>query len=275
MNTLYMFVNSERPDQYLNSLVYCVLRKDVRKIVFVHIKGLADTEQTPKNLEGLSGRVMGAVQSQLEGLAERGEYLFKSGARPGERVLLKNEYPDAKAAEIQGYYKSCRDLAISYSNDELDYLDLRARLRAIAKNGRNAYVDVTAIKKRYLGDIVAAGLVEGLVGLHTFDLVGSQADFDRPWRTLIHELEQTPTPGFQYANILDTPVYRSCVRLVVVRAPRLSFSIAATAAFLIAVALGNWLLGPQSPWIQRLFLASSAASILSLIFVFLKPRDGQ
>jgi hypothetical protein len=275
MNSLYIFVNSERPDQYLNSLVYCALRRDVRKVEFIHIKGFAETTAGPKNLDGLSGRVMGAVQSQLEGLAERGEYSFRSGPRSGERILLKNEYKDSRAEEIKAYYKSFRDLAISYSNVELDYVDLRSRLRQIAKDGRQAYVDVTAIKKRYLGDVVAAGLVEGLGGLHTFDLLAEQPDFERPWRTLMHELEQPVPPAFQYANILDTPVYRECARLVVVRAPRLAASVITTVILLTAVALGDWRLGPQSPWTQAMFAVSAAASILSLISVFFTPRGNQ
>ncbi|HEY4812473.1 MAG TPA: hypothetical protein VIH71_15590, partial [Solirubrobacteraceae bacterium] len=150
------------------------------------IKGLDDNEQLPKGSGGLSARLMGAVQAQLEGLAERGEYLFKDD--PGKRILLKNEYTDSEAARIQAYYANCRSLSISYSNDELEYTDLRARLSDIAKDGREAYVDVTAIKKRYLGDLVAAALIEGLAGLYTFDpLESHKPDFVRPWRMLIHE----------------------------------------------------------------------------------------
>ncbi len=212
MKSLHLFVNSERPDQYLNSLVHCVLRHDVRKVIFVHIKGLDDAEQSSlKGSGGLSARLMGAVQAQLEGLAERGEYLFKDGPHSGERVLLKNEYTDLEATHIQAYYANCRNLSISYSNDELEYTDLRTRLSDIAKDGREAYVDVTAIKKRYLGDLVAAALIEGLRGLYTFDLLGShKPDFDRPWRTLLHALESAPAPAFRYTNILDTEIYREC-----------------------------------------------------------------
>lgn len=65
MRSLYIFVNAERPDPYLNSLVYCVLRRDVRRIVFIHIKGLTDVANASKSPDGLSGRVMGTVQAQL------------------------------------------------------------------------------------------------------------------------------------------------------------------------------------------------------------------
>ncbi|MCY1060154.1 hypothetical protein [Nannocystis sp. SCPEA4] len=273
MKSLYIFVDSERPDQYLNSLVYCALRCDVRKVKFVHIKGLGAEGKSIRNIDGLSGRVMSAVQVQLEGLAERGEYVFMSGPRSGERVLLKAD-PKARATEVQLYYKSCRDIAISYSNEEIDYLDLQRLLKTIAKTERGAYVDITAIKKRYVGDIVAAALVEGLAGLYTFDLLSNvQPNFDQPWQNLVHELEASNQAAFQYVNIVDTAIYRKCAHTVVVRAPRLAISAISTVAFSTAVALGYWYLGAQSPWTQTFFAVSGAASVLSVMFVFFTPRS--
>lgn len=274
MKSLYLFVDSERPDQYLNPLVFCILQHDVRRIVFLHIKGLRDTDSTGLSVDGLSGRVMAAVQGQLEGLAERGEYICSSGTHSGQHVMLATEYGDEEARRIREYYGRCRKLPISFSNEELDYDNLRTRLRTIAREGRAAFVDVTAVKKRYLGDVVAAGLVEGLTGLFTFDLT-SQLDFEHPWRMLIHDLEKGERIRFLYLNLLDTPLYRTCTKLVVIRAPRLIAAVAATVLTLILVLVGYRMVGADSAIIQVGFVVSALASVLSLVFVFLPPRGNQ
>lgn len=272
MRSLYIFVDSERPDQYLNPLVHCILHEDVRHVVFLHIKGLSDAVRDGGLAAGLSGRVMGTVQAQLEGMAERGEYTFFAGHRDGERVLLAAEYPDVEATQIQGYYRQCRRLSIQFANEELEYEALRGRLRRIATARQDAFVDITAVKKRYLGDIVAASLVEGIKGLFVFDLKGAKPDFERPWRMLIHDLEKQVPASYEYVNILNTAVYRTCARLVVVRAPRRMIAVVATVLLLGLALLIYGPLGSDSALVTGLFLIAAVASILSLLFVFMPPR---
>lgn len=269
MKSLYIFVDSERSDQYLNSIVHCVLRRDVRRVVFIHIKGLSSN---PQATDGLSGRALGAVQSQLDGLAERGEYMA-TGLASARRVHLSELYDKDRAQAAQAVYKGCRDHAVVFSNEELVYGSLRGRLRDIAAEGDTAYVDVTAIKKRYLGDLVAAGLVEGLLGLYTFDLINIRPDFERPWRMLIHELEAHEPTAFAYTNILDTEVYRACTKLVALRSPALKWAALATVALLAVVLVAYRNLGANDPVTQTFFVVSSLASIASLIFVFIPPRS--
>jgi hypothetical protein len=266
VKTLYIFVDSERSDQYLNSIVHCVLRRDVRRVVFIHIKGLTSN---PQATDGLSGRALGAVQSQLDGLAERGEYMT-TNAVP-RRVQLSELYGD-RARAVQAFYKSCRDHSVVFSNEELAYGSLRARLRAVAAEGDAAYVDITAIKKRYLGDLVAAGLVEGLRGLYTFDLINTKPDFESPWRMLIHELEAHQPATFAYTNILDTEVYRACTKSVALRAPALKWTALATVILLAVVLVAYGKLGPTDTITQAFFVTSSLASIVSLVLVFVPPR---
>lgn len=271
MKSLVLFVDSERADQYLNSIVHCVLRLDVRRVTFVHIAGLIDSPEG----HGLSGRAMGAVQAQLDGLAERGEYLFTAGPDAGQRRLLTDIYASERAREIQALYRHCRNTPLQYNNEEIEYSNLRQCLRRIAQHGTDAYIDVTAIRKRYLGDLVAAGLVEGIQGLYTFDLTGERPTFEQPWRMLIHDLDGCDPSAFSYTNILNTPVYQACVRLVARRAPALRITIGATVALLVAVAVAAWYFGPESGAIRTLFAISGIASILSLVFVFMPPGRAQ
>jgi hypothetical protein len=269
MNSLYIFVDAERPDQYLNSLVYCVLKRDVRRVTFAHIKGLIPSTESS---DGLSGRVMGKVQAQLAALSEDGEYLITSGERSGQRLDLRKECGEEKAAQTRAYYSRCRDLSVSYSNEEIEYAQLREYLRRIARQSATTFVDVTAIRKRYLGDLVAGGLVEGLGGLHTFDII-LPADFDRPWLMLIHELEPGGSKAFAYTNLLDTQVYKSCKRSVVVRTPGYWMALTATLILITAAVVAFTQLGPSSNATQGFFYVSSVASILSLAFMFLVPRS--
>lgn len=275
MKSLYIFADSERPDQYVNSIVHCVLDRDVRNIHIIHIQGFGSSRDPDPGaqVDGFSARLLGSIQVQLDGLAERGEYTFADGKRKGERRLLASEYSSERAEQIQELYRRCRALSLSYSNADIAYDELRSRLRLIAKEGRSAYVDVTSIRKKYIGDVVAAGLVEGLRQLHTFDMLLPKLDYDRPWTMLIHDLLGDTSRLFSYTNILDTPVYRECARVVVIRAPRLALSAIATVLLLGAASIAYWQIGSTNQVVQTVLAMSGVASILSLVFVFITPRS--
>ena len=255
MNSIILFVDSERADQYLNPIVYCVLRLDVRKVTFIHIRGLLAGEEST-GARGLSGRAMGAVQAQLEGLVERGEYLFTTAEHAGQRRQLADIYGEQGAREIRAFYRQCRDAPLEYNNEEISYSDLRKCMHRIAKLGSGVYIDVTAIRKRYIGDLVAASLIEGIEGLYTFDLVGVSPNFREPWRVLMHELDEQPS-AFSYTNLLNTPVYRACVRLVALRAPALKVSLLTTVALLVAVVVVSQFLEPDNVGIRVMFTISA------------------
>lgn len=271
MNELYVFVDSERPDQYLNSIMHCVLEREVRTIVFLHIKSLTSADADRHN-PGLSGRVMAAVQSQLEGLAERREYLSHADSPALARKNLTEIYGTERALEIGAYYRRARELPLSWSNRELAYEELRPVLKGLAALGSSAFLDVTAVKKRYLGDIVAAGLVEGVRGLWTFDLLVSGVDFSMPWTILIHDLREAKTPAYRYTNLLDTDTYKACVRLIFVRAPRYRRLAIGTVALIVVGALGYFVLGEDHAAVKLVMALSGVASIAALALVFTPPR---
>lgn len=271
MKSLHIFVDSERPDQYLNTIVHCVLERDVRTIEFLHIRMLTSVDtQSPSN--GLSSRVMAAVQSQLKSLAERQEYTSQSADGSHQRVELAGIYGSEKAAEVAAYYGRVREISLSYSNREVDYEALRSVMQKLAENRDDAFLDVTAVKKRYLGDIVAAGLVEGIRGLWTFDLLTRSTDFDRPWSMLIHDLRSSGKGTYRYTNILDTQTYKACVRLVFIRAPRYKRMAVGTGVLILVSALGYFILGEDSQAVKVVLAMSGIASIASLALVFSPPR---
>jgi len=270
MRELYVFVDSERPDQYLNSVIHCVLNCDVRRINFIHIKRLTDSDASRENT-GLSARVMGAVQAQIQNLAELGEYIQYRYNQPGERIDLKNVYETDRFNQLQAYYKQFRRLSLEFSNQEIEYSKLRVMLAGISQKNLDNIIDITAVNKRYLGDIIAAALVEGIQCLWTFDLL-LKPDFERPWKMLIHELTHESDIGYRYTNIIDTDTYKNCIRLVFIRAPR--FRIAASIAFILlfTVGISTIFLATNSTFLQILGPVSSISSILSLAYVFWSPR---
>jgi hypothetical protein len=267
MNELHIFVDSERPDQYLNSIVHCVLEREVRTVTFLHIESLTSADDGRTN-PGLSARVMAAVQSLLESLAVRQEYLSTT-----VRFRLADSYNVERACEISTYYRRVRELPVAWSNRAVPYENLRDTLKVIAAKGSVAFLDVSAVKKRYLGDIVAAGLVEGIRGLWTFDLLIPRADFEKPLTMLIHELCVTRPLNYRYANLLDTATYKDCAKLVFVRAPKYRRMAIAVVSLIVVGAIGYVLLGKDSEIVQFVIAISGIASIAALALVFNPPRN--
>lgn len=270
MKSLHIFVDSERPDQYLNTIVHCVLDRDVRSIEFIHIRKLTSTSSCNQS-NGLSSRVMAAVQSQLKSLAEYSEYTSESADGHHKHIKLDTIYTSEKSAEITKFYGRVTEISLSYSNREVEYDDLRLTMHQLAAIGNSAFLDVTAVKKRYLGDIVAAGLVEGVRGLWTFDL-NIPVNFERPWVMLMHEMRDKNSKAYQYTNILDTQTYKACVRLVFIRAPRYKYFAITTVALMALGFIGYILLGEDSRIVKSILAVSGLASIVSLLFIFFPPR---
>lgn len=272
MKELHIFVDSERPDQYVNSVVYCCLERDVRSIVFVHIKRLTSAERAQEN-PGLSARVMAAVQAQIENLAERRQYVSRIDEDQHILVDLRERYGEDRSREVAAYYRRVRQLSLHFSNLEIEYADLRKTLAVIAKKKSNAFLDITAVKKRYLGDIISAGLVEGLSGLWTFDLLLERPHFSEPWRMLIHDLVEGQRRDFHYANLLDTETYKSCKRLVFIRSPRYRLAATLTILLLLIGGFGFYVVGESNALVKAVLAMSGLASIASLVLVFWSPRS--
>ena len=273
MKELYIFVDSERPDQYVNSVLHCALDQDVRGITFLHIKRLTSGEGSRENY-GLSARVLAAVQAQIEYLAERHEYVSRIDGERDVRADLRAIYGEERAKEIAALYRRFRQLPMSFANREIEYSELRAVLAQIAAKKSEALLDITAVKKRYLGDIVSAGLVEGVMGLWTFDLTIEKPDFSQPWKMLIHDLmDDKGAAHFQYTNVLNTETYKACRRLVFVRSPRYRLVAGVTIGLLIIGGVGFYLLGENSALVKSILAASGIASIVSLLLVFWSPRS--
>lgn len=186
-SSLYIFVTSERPDQYLNSVVHCYLHRNISKIVFLYIKGTGDPEIGTNPNRGVSLSVSRNVQSLLEQLAN-GKYKFYRGSGEEPIVDLGGVYQPPDLAVLKRIYKQCLDADLRWENIDVEYSALRAELSKINKREPNSVFDVTAVSKAFLGDIVACCIVEGIHSLYTFELK-RKPDFEAPWSMLFHELD--------------------------------------------------------------------------------------
>lgn len=262
---LFLFVTSERPDQYLNPLVHCLLYEQVSKVVFIHIKG---TPSSGTNEKGISGKVSRNVQMLLVSLA-KGVYRFFD-TQDDKTVDLKSIYPE-RIERIRAIYKQCLDKDVNWSHRDINYLDLRKEL-AQAKKEVDCIFDITAIGKSFLGDIIAASIIEGINSLFTFELK-IKPNFDEPWTMLFHDLKgENERDKYQYVNIVNTPIFRECSNSLLVRTPPLIISLIGAFAFL-AITIAIYIFYGEVNWfLQVTFIASAVTSFLSLYFNFFPPR---
>jgi len=265
--TLVLFVTSERPDQYLNPVVHCLLYEQVSKIVFIYIKGFGNTA-TNSNERGISGKVSRNVQILLESLS-KGVYRYFD-IPDNDTVDLKSIYSE-RIEGIKGIYKDCLEKDVNWSHRDINYLDLRKEL-ALAKKETDSIFDITAVGKSYLGDILAASIIEGISNLHTFDL-RVKPNFDEPWLMLFHDLKiDSSKDKYQYVNIVNTPIFKESSNSLLVRTPSLKFSLIAAFVFLIITLAVYSFYGEVNWFIQATFIVSAVTSFLSLFLNFFPPR---
>ena len=197
---LYLFVTSDRPDQYLNPILHCLQHKNLSKIVFLSV------ENRPGSDTSSSARqVRENVESLLSSLAYKGKYKYFTGSMRSKEIDLQITYSPDKLASIKEKYASAKARKVPWIEIEIDYFKLREELARIHKTEPDSVFDVSAVSKSYLGDLFAIGVVEGIDNIYTFNLNRS-ANFDEPWKSLFHELEfRNPgNKGYNYVNLTKT-----------------------------------------------------------------------
>ncbi len=180
MRDLHIFVTTDRPDQYLNSIVYRI-KKGTKKIVFVQVED-SRIEQVQLNL--LRTNVYNLLQDLSMGF-----YRYYTGVSKDKVVQLDTEYNADDFAKLRALYSLCLTDGIDWTVERVQYLDLRHYISILGKK-EDIIIDVTSVSKVYIGDILACSLLENIDKLYTFEV---KPNFDKPWKTLIHELEEGNT----------------------------------------------------------------------------------
>lgn len=261
-NTLYVFVTSRNPDSYLNPIAHCMLANLISRVVFIHVADMDESRLIlGKPAEGYSASICRHVQSLL-GLLSEGRY---RNFEKGTEVDLAVSYSAVELSALCYLYARCLEQNISWDHLDIRYRDLPRHLRLLKRAGP-ALFDVTAVRKSYLGDLIALSLIRRIDSLFTFDLK-CPPNHDEPWRMLIHELRNAD-PGqqkYEYVNVIGTPIFERCAGEVLVRAPVLWTSSAATVLLLAIAIVIYYFFGEHSVFVQFAFIGGSIASLASLL----------
>ncbi|MDF5713816.1 MAG: hypothetical protein PUP93_07965, partial [Rhizonema sp. NSF051] len=201
MKDLYIFVTTDRPDQYLNSIVHCILR-GTKRIVFIQIED-SKVEQIQLNL--LRTNVYNLIQN-----LSLGSYKYYTGDHKDTAIKLDNDYNPSELATLKTLYIPCLIDNIKWEIDRIKYLELKQYTSDLLKQlGKNLILDVTAVNKAYIGDLFACCLLNNITELRTFELL-IKPNFNKPWKMLIHNLEEDKQ--YRYLNLVETPIFKESTR---------------------------------------------------------------
>lgn len=274
MRTLFLLVTSERPDAYLNSVTHCVYTKGVTEIVFLFVHGadgsLSEASQT--SADDRAAAVERWVVAMAEGLTV-GEYRGFSSEFTRVNVNLHEHYSMEQISALQQIYRPLLGSRIHWRHRDIQYSNLREEIATIARQKPEGIVDVSSVSKVFLGDLVAASIIEGLDSLYTFQII-PRVDYKHPWTALYHDLQPSnnSNASFKYTNLLETAIFRECSRSLLIRRPTYQL-LGWTSIVLLAATFGSYFwLGGDNLIVQGAFLVSAVGSIISMISSLFPPR---
>lgn len=123
--------------------------------------------------------------------------------------------------------------------------------------------------KIYIGDIFACSLLENIDKLYTFELI-VKPDFDKPWKTLIHELEEGRE--YRYTNLVETPIFKESNKSILIRTTPLLVSIIGTVLFITITLITSFVFGFSSVFIKIVSTIGTVLGIISFFLIFFPIR---
>jgi hypothetical protein len=259
LRDLHIFVTTDRPDQYLNSIVHCI-EKGTKHVVFIQVED-SRTEQVQLNL--LRANVYNLLQNLSTGV-----YKYYTGALEDKAVQLDTEYNADDLAKLKAKYSLCLTDGINWTVERVQYLSLRRYISVLGKK-KGVIFDVTSVSKVYVGDIFACSLLENIDRLYTFELL-VKPDFDKPWKTLAHELVEGK--AYRYTNLVETPIFKESNKSILIRTTPLLVSIVGTVLFLAVTLAATFILGFSSVFIQVVSTIGTVLGIISFFLVYFPVR---
>jgi hypothetical protein len=261
LKSLYIFVTTDRPDQYLNPIVHCIL-KGTTRIVFVQIED-SNTEQIQLNL--LRTNVYDLIKNLSLGF-----YKYYTGNQKDTLFALDADYSSSELARLKAEYIPCLTDNIKWDIARVKYLDLRQYISSLHKKfGKNIIFDVSSVTKVYIGDILACCLLENVRELRTFEFL-IIPDFSKPWKILIHDLEESRQ--YRHLNLVETPIFKESAKAILIRTTPLLISIIGTAVFIVLTLAATFLLGNNSTIIQIISTVGTVLGIISFFLIYFPIR---
>lgn len=267
LDTLYIFVTSERPDQYLNPIVYSIIKEGVNRIIFVQIEN-SGTQQYQLNL--LRKNVIDLIQNLSEGLYK---YYTDDNNLKGRVVCLDSCYTAQEFTQLKALYIPCLTDNIIWDIKRIKYLDLKKYMGQENKKTKGRLLfDITSVSKEYIGDIIACCLLENISDLRHFKL-SDKPNYNEPWKSLIHELQEgNKNGGYEYLNIIETAIFKEGAKAILIRNTPLVISIVGT-IFLVALGLFlTFTTSNNSVFMQPISIVGTMLSIISFILIYFPIR---
>ena len=259
MKSLYLFVTTDRPDQYINSIIYWIER-GVENLVLLQVE---DHRVNQVELNLLRNRIFTLTQCLAMG---KYKYFHESGL--DEVIGLETQYSAVELGKLQAKYTPCLSDRIGWSIKRIHYANLKDYIFQLAKNGAVA-VDVTSVDKGYIGDLIACSLLAGLKGIFIFKLL-VKPSFEEPWTMLYHHLQEGK--DYRYLNIIETQVFRDCRKSILIRTTPLILSIAGTTLLLLGVLIASFIFGFDSGFMKVISAIGTVLGISSFWLIFLPVR---
>ena len=255
--TLFLFVTSRRPDAYCNAITYCVEKMEVNRVVCVNIKEMLSTTDE-EGLNEVDPHEISAEIKQFMRYLYNGKY---ASHRANELILSDLEY--------SGYevYQQCFEKVTDWTVLTIEYKNLRAVINDFIRRNHNCIFDVTSLKKHLMVDILACCIAMRLNNVYSFDLK-IPPDFEHPEIMLYHSLGKDE---FSYTNLLASKPVRESLRLVLAMTGATKIAISLTV--ILIVSLSVLLFFSHRTPLLLLSIASSIASITSLIFQFVPSKN--
>lgn len=268
--TLYLFVKSTRPDQYLNPAIHCLEYENVNKIVYTYIN---DSRESTEKVKDIPLKVRKRVRNLLDSLSEDGMYRYFDSPKEKEPTNLSKYYPPEDVRDIKRFYTRFLTKDVEWEIKVIEYLDLREVLTNICRREKNSIFDVTALDNKHIGDILAVSIVEGFHNIYTFELKDAP-NFIEPWKSLFYELHirKQGEDKYQYINLVKTQVFRDCTKIILIRKLPLKISLLATPLFIIILLLIYFIFGSTNWVIQVVGILSAVASLLSVFLSFFSAK---
>ncbi len=261
MSTLYIFITTNRPDQYLNSIVFSILEERVNRIVLVQIKR-ADGEKISANI--LRQNIIELIRN-----LSSGHYRYYTGSKEGTIIDLSGEYNPQQLAEINTKYQQCLSDKIEWEIKRFNYSEMRKCMAELNKQDKHSIFDITPVSKLYIGDIFACCMLEDIQKLYTFNLK-IEPNFSQPWKMLFHHLEKDK--DYDYVNLVETPVFRESTKSILIRTFPLIISIVGTLIFVSLTLAATFILGTNAVITQAINTVGVALGIVSFFLIYFPIR---
>lgn len=259
MKDLYIFVTTDRPDQYLNPIVHRI-EQGTRRIVFIQVK---DERIKQVQLNLLQTNVYNLLQNLSKGI-----YKYYVGKLAGTVIQLDTIYNVGDLAELKAKYASCLTDNVSWSVDRVEYSHLRSFISTLGKR-KDVILDVTSVSKVYVGDIFACSLLENIDYLYTFELLFAP-DYEKPWEILIHDLAKKKR--YKYVNLVETEIFKKSSQSILIKTTPLLASIIGTVLFVSVTLAATFVFGFSSVFIQVVSTIGTVLGIISFFLVYFPVR---